>query len=214
MGEVIVEEVEALPVPAANIVFIVLAHVGGPLMSLPPPDQPLSHAPVPISIADDVREVRGGDRVRYEITVTNTWAAEAPVTVRLTLPEAVVTGIEAHGAAVIANAVAWKRMMAGGERRTYVVSGIVDPAVRRPDLSVTACMQVGTASTCTTDRNEIDTPEPVRRLAWIAAILFGLLAVVGAIWLHKRIQPEPLAPGIGPSSAGTGAELPGGAPSA
>ncbi|WP_117215274.1 DUF11 domain-containing protein [Allorhizocola rhizosphaerae] len=182
-------------------------------MAIPTPDEQAGHAPAPISIADNTRVVRGGDRVRYEITATNPTPDEAPVTVSLTLPPTVVTRIEAQDAAVIANSVAWKRRMAGGESKTYVLSGTIDPAVRARDLRVTACVQVGTASTCRTDRNQIDTPAPIRRLAWIAAIIFGLLAVAGALWLHKRIQPEPLAPGNTPPST-PNAELPGGAPSA
>jgi hypothetical protein len=183
------------------------------MMSIPTPDEHAGHAPTPISIADNARHVRGGDRVRYEITVTNTAPEEAPVTVSLTLPSAVMSRIEAQDAAVVANAVAWKRRMAGGESRTYVVSGTIDPAVSTRDLRVTACAQFGSASTCTTDRNQIDTPAPVRRLAWIAAIIFGLLAVAGAIWLHKRIRPEPLTPGTTPPNP-PNTELPGGAPSA
>ncbi len=203
-----------MPVPAANIVFIVLAHIGGPLMSIPAPDQSTSQAaPRPISITDNFDGARGGDRIRYEITVTNPSPDETPVTVWLTLPRAVATEVQAQGAAVIAGGVAWKRQMAVGERRTYVVTSTVAPDAKAQELSVTACMRAGTESACTTTRDQVDTPPPVRRLARIASIAFGLLAVFGALWLHKRIRPEPLTPATADGRR-PDLELPGGAPPA
>lgn len=163
-----------------------------------------------ISIADNVREVSEGQRVRYHIVVMNPTQAQAPVTIRLTLPPAAVSGIQADDATVVANAIAWKKVIAAGETWTYTVAGTVSPTAQR--IEVQACLYVSAqepALACATDLNTIAATPSVGRFAWLAAIALGLLAVVGALWLHKKINPELLTP----ASAGAAAGQPGGAPS-
>lgn len=209
-----------MPVPAANIVFVVLAHIGGPLLIIPSPNQPQIEPQtqvtgLTISIADSHREVSGGQKVKYRITVTNPTESEAPVTIRLTLPASAVKAIEAEDATIVANAVAWKNKIPAGQSQTYSLVGTVDTGVAVPALEATACVHVGAnneAVTCASDRNEVSTPARSAGLTWLAAILFGILAVIGAIWLQRKIQPEPLTPAS--AAASQSPELPGGAPSA
>jgi len=47
-----------------------------------------------------------------------------------------------------------------------------------------------------------------RRMAWVGAIVFGILTVIGAVWLYRKINPQPLTP-----AAANRPAQPGGAPS-
>jgi hypothetical protein len=47
-----------------------------------------------------------------------------------------------------------------------------------------------------------------RKMAWIGSIFFGILAVVGAVWLYRKVNPDPLTPASAAKSP-----QPGGAPS-
>lgn len=212
-----------MPVPAANIVLAVLAHIGGPLMAVPSPaedpkpDKADSHSRMTISIADNMHEVRGGQRVRYQIMVSNPTRTEAPVTIRLTLPSSVVTSIRAEQATVVANAVAWKNRLAAGETRSYFLMGTVERRVDASDIAITACLHAASeapALTCATDLNSVAAgPTDSPGLTWIAAIVFGLLAAMGAVWLQKKIQPDRLTPANAASTYGEEPGQPGGTPS-
>jgi hypothetical protein len=174
---------------------------------------------VTVAIGDGKDEVSAGQIVRYEVVVRNGGAVETPLTVKLTLPAHAVTTLEAADAAVIANAVAWKNVVGAGETRTYSLAGRVNSATRSRSLTVTACVHErinAPAVACATDRNEL-TPESApaanddpgaRRMAWIGAILFGILAVIGAVWLYRKVRPKPLTP-----TTVDQARLPGGTPS-
>jgi hypothetical protein len=83
------------------------------------------------------------------------------------------------------------------------VAGVVDAHAPTPDLAATACLHLAADSpaiTCATDLNTMaDAPTPRERsFAWLASIALGLLAVVGAIWLQRRITPELLTPANAP----------------
>lgn len=51
-----------------------------------------------------------------------------------------------------------------------------------------------------------------RRMAWIGSIVFGILAVIGSVWLYRKVNPEPLTPQSADKPPLPG-PLPGGAPS-
>ena len=180
-------------------------------MALPSP------APgVTITIRDGHDQVSAGQAIRYDVIVHNAGAAEAPLTVKLTMPARAMTGLDAPDAAVIANAVAWRNVVGAGETRTYSLAGRIDRAARDlRSLDVTACVHDqpnAPAVACATDRDSLaaaqkDDPA-TRRIAWIAAIIFGVLAVIGALWLYRKVNPELLTP----ASANKAAQ-PGGAPS-
>jgi hypothetical protein len=161
--------------------------------------------------------------VRYRVVVRNDGVVETPLTVKLTTPAHAVTGLEASdttGAAVIANAVAWKSIVGAGETRTYSLAGRVERGTRSGSLAVTVCVhdRLGApAMACATDRNELAAAAQkddsgARRMAWLGSILFGILAVVGAVWLYRKVNPEPLTPATAPASLNEPAQ-PGGAPS-
>ena len=225
-----------MPVPA-KILLVVLTHIGGPFMTtsapeLRPepladkrassrlaslPDDPTSGPEIAISIADNVREVSHGQRIRYHIRVKNPTTAQTTVTVRLTLPPAAISRIEADGATVIANAVAWKRAIGPGETWTHTVTGTVKRAASTRDIEALACLHLPTghpAVTCAADRNTVATSTIMDRYAWPAAILFGILTVIGALWLHRKINPEPLTAANAAPPADDTPGLPGGTPSA
>ena len=64
----------------------------------------------------------------------------------------------------------------------------------------------------TTDRDELflnrTDDAGARRMAWIGSIFFGILTVIGAVWLYRKVKPEPLTP-----ASADKPPLPGGAPS-
>jgi len=175
-------------------------------MAIPAPDQPAAAAVsspggVTIAIGDGKQQVSAGQMIRYQVTVHNAGEVETPLTVMLKLPAHVVTGLEASDAAVVANAVAWKNVVGAGETRTYSLAGRVDAASRVRSLDVTACVHDrldAPAVACATDRNKLATAQQddpgTRRMAWIGSIVFGILAVVGAVWLYRKVNPELLTP--------------------
>lgn len=193
-------------------------------MAIPAPDQPAASAlphQVTITIGDGRQEVSAGQLVRYEVMVHNFGPVEAPLTVKLTVPPKDLTKLEASEAAVVANAVAWKNVVGAGETRTYSLAGWVDRSPRSRTLAVTACVHDrlnAPAVACATDRNELfqngTDDSGARRIAWIGSIFFGILAVVGAVWLYRKVNPEPLTPmsPATPASANKPVQ-PGGAPS-
>lgn len=202
-------------VPAAQIVAL-LAYVGGPLMGIPV-SEPIHTPDLTISIADNQSTIGLGDQVRYEVTVTNETDAAAPVTIKLHLPPSTVSGLQAENAAVLANAIAWKGLLAAGQSLTYSASGSVASDTPASDLSATACVYITpeeSAVTCATDINAVATvPDDSRRFAWLAAILLGLLATAGSIWLQKKVTPELLTPDNAAAAFGGTPGRPGGAPS-
>jgi hypothetical protein len=188
----------------------------------PPPDQPaaaeLSRPEVTITIGDGKGQVSAGQMVRYEVVVHNASAVEAPMTIVLTVPAYAVTGLVALDAAVVANAVAWKNVVAAGQTRSYSLTGRVDRAALATSLDVTACVHDrpnAPAVACATDRNELVAAQQdgsgARRMAWLGAIVFGMLAAVGAIWLYRKVNPELLTPASDDHPARP--TRPGGAPS-
>ena len=189
-------------------------------MAIPAPDQPAAGANAPppevtITIGDGKEAVSAGQMIRYEVSVRNSGALEAPLTVKLTMPPRAVSGLEASDAAVVANAVAWKNILAAGETRTYSLAGRIDRAARSRTLAVTACVHHrpnAPAVACATDRNELAAmagdDRGARKMAWIGSIFFGILAVVGAVWLYRKVNPDPLTPASAAKSP-----QPGGAPS-
>lgn len=198
-------------------------------MAIPSPDKPAASAAslspeVTISIADGVQQVSAGQMVRYQVVVRNSGTAEAPLTIKLTVPGRAVTGLRAEEAAVVANAVAWKNVVSPGESRTYSLSGRIEPETRQRELAVTACVHErpgAPAVACATDLNELFAAGPddggARRFAWIGAIAFGILAAIGALWLYRKVNPEPLTPATVQEAALPAAPVssqPGGAPSA
>lgn len=199
-----------MPVPAV-IVLALLAHVGGPFMAVSTPPSP----EMAISITDDAHSVNEGQRIRYHVTVSNPTAQEVPVTVRLTLPPSV-TAVQANDATVVAGAVAWKKVIAGGETRTYSVAGTVSAVPSAEEIEVQACLYESAdapALMCATDRNTIAIPPDVRQYAWPAAIVFALLAIIGALWLYRKVNPELLTPANAGAARGEEPAMPGGAPS-
>lgn len=205
-------------VPAANLLMAVLSNIAGPFIGIPAPDQPVAAgasstaSQVTITVADGAQRVNDGQMVRYQVVVRNGGDAETPLTVKLVVSPDTVTGLQADGAAVVANAVAWKNIVGPGETRTYAVAGRVEPRGQTREFSVTACVHQRLdepAVACATDLNALagEQDKPAR-MAWLASILFGILAVAGALWLHKKVNPEPLTP------ANARDTLPGGAPSA
>lgn len=133
-------------------------------------------------------------------------------------------GLEASDVAAVANAVEWKNIMAAGETRTHTLAGRVDRATGSRSLDVTACVHDrlnAPAAACATDRNEPASAQKdpqkdaqkddsrTRRMAWIGSIVFGILAVLGAVWLYRKVKPKLLTP----TSADRPAAQPGGAPS-
>lgn len=192
-------------------------------MAIPAPDQPDDAASaatpeVTITIGDGKEAVSAGQIIRYQVSVHNSGGIEAPLMVRLTLPAHTITGLEAAEAAVVANAVAWKHVVGAGETRTYSLAGRVDRTARSRSLAVTACVHDrlnAPAVACATDRNEVAAMEGddagARRMAWIGSILFGILAVIGAVWLYRKVNPEPLTPAT--ANRGFEGAQPGGAPS-
>jgi hypothetical protein len=177
-----------------------IAHIGGPLMKVPAPGADHLHPASPlmgITIADDASAVAGGQQLRYRITVHNPTETETPITVRVTLTS--ITNLQADQAAVVANAVAWKNTLAPGSTHTYTVAGVVDTRTTAPDLAATACVHLTAdtpALTCATDLDTLAAPTTPRErsLAWLASIALGILAVLGAIWLERRVKPELLTP--------------------
>lgn len=205
-----------MPVPTAQILVALLAHIGGPLMQASSPDPNNDHhhlvPEMRITVGDDLARVAVGQQLRYQVTVSNPGSTETPVTIKLTLSPDAVTSLQARDAAIVANAVAWKHLLKPGETRSYSLDGVVASRVDTPDLAVTACVHLtpeAPAVTCATDLNAI--AEPARDTSgpytWLAAGLLALLAVIGAIWLQKKIQP----PMLTPANADPG--QPGGAPS-
>jgi hypothetical protein len=171
---------------------------------------------VTITIRDGHDQVSAGQTVRYDVTVHNGGAAEAPVTVKLTLPARAMTSLDAPDAAVVANAVAWRNVVGAGETRTYSLAGRIERAARDlRSLDVTACVHDqpnAPAVACATDHDSLAVAQKndtrTRRIAWIGAIIFGILAVIGAVWLYRKVNPELLTPANADKTA-----QPGGAPS-
>jgi hypothetical protein len=124
--------------------------------------------------------------------------------------------VRADQAAIIGDAVAWKTSVAPGQATTYSLAARVEPSLRET-LEVTACIHSpGTqpALACATDSTQITSaPRQDRSVkwAWAAAIVFGLLAAAGAVWLHRKVNPPLLTPAQAAVENGT---QPGGAPSA
>lgn len=190
-----------MPVPTAKMLVALIVYIAGPMMEVPAePEQEQTATPsaVAISIADDTGSVVGGQAVRYRVTISNATEVPTPVTIRLTLSSGTITELKAESAAVIANAVAWKNTLAAGTSRTYSVAGIIDAPAKAGKIAATACVHLSpeeTALSCVTDLNLISAPASrERNVAWLLAILLGLLAAAGAIWLQKKITPEPLTP--------------------
>jgi len=214
-----------MPVPTANLLMAVLSYIGGPLMAIPSPDDPAagtsSSPEVTVSIADGVERVSAGQMVRYSVVVRNSGAVETPLTIKLTVPANAVTGLQAEDSAVVANAVAWRNVVGVGQTRTYSVAGRIDERRSGRDLAVTACVHEGLnalAVACATERNESPKgkADPTRRWAWAGSILFGILAVIGAVWLYRKVNPQPLTPdnALEEASMDAASSQPGGAPSA
>lgn len=160
-----------------------------------------------------------GHMVRYQVVVHHAGEIEAPLTAKLTLPAHAVAGLQATDAAADANAVAdanaaaGKNVVAAGHTPTYPLAGRLDRAARSRD--VTACVHDrlnAPAVACATDSNKLAAASRKddsggRRMAWIGSIVFGILAVVGALWLYRKVNPGLLTP----ASADRPAQ-PGGAP--
>jgi hypothetical protein len=155
---------------------------------------------VSISVADDKERVVAGQMVRYQVIVRNTGVVEAPVEVKLTVSPQTMGALQAENATAIANAVAWKNSVGAGETTTFSLAGRVEREVSGRDIAVTACVHLkadAPAVACATDGDAVAVaPTPhggASTWVWIGSILFGLLAVAGAVWLHKKINPVPLA---------------------
>jgi hypothetical protein len=176
--------------PSALMLISLFAHVGGPFMELPAPPAP----PVGITMADNTSSIAAGQTVRYRVTVKATESSS--VTIRLTVPPGTMSSLTTTDAAVIANAVAWKADLIAGETRTFFLAGTVAPGSAE-SLEAVACVHLNAdapALTCASDRNNLQNDHLVRDYAWIASIILGLVAVLGALWLHRRIRPEFLTP--------------------
>ncbi|WP_203913770.1 hypothetical protein [Rhizocola hellebori] len=150
-----------------------------------------------ITIADDASAVVDGQPLRYQITVHNPTDTDTPITVRVTLSS--VTNLQADEATIVSNAVAWKNTLAPGSTRTYTLAGVAQTPTAAPDLAATACIYLTAdtpALTCATDLDLIAAPasDRTRTMAWLASIVLGLLSVIGAIWLDRKIRPELLTP--------------------
>jgi uncharacterized repeat protein (TIGR01451 family) len=207
-------------VPAANLLIALLFYVVDPLASITVPGEPIARgaaaAPdLTISVTEDVQRVRDGQMLRYQIEVRNAGTAEAPVIVKVTVSPAAVTELQAEDAAVLANTVAWEQRVAAGQTLTFSLSGRVDHEIKAPDISVAACRYTAAdapAATCSTELHAVAAngqSAESRRLAWIASAFFGILAVAGAVWLHRKVNPPLLTPATAEQ-----AHLPGEAPSA
>jgi hypothetical protein len=182
-----------MPIPAAQVLVALIAHISGPLMLFHEPASPMH-----VSIADHVAKVTRGQTVRYEVTVSNPSTSETPVMVKMTLSPAVLHAIEADNAAVVANAVAWKNLLNPGETRIYTVAGVLDSKVDTSDLAATACVHANADSpalTCATDLDVVAPfPSNGRWIMWSAAVALGLFAAAASIWLQRRITPPLLTP--------------------
>lgn len=201
-----------MPIPAAQVLVALIAHIGGPLMHLGVIHDPAS--PVQVTIADHVAQVSAGQTVTYEVTVSNPSTSETPVMVKMTLSPAVFSALHAQDAAIIANAVAWKNQLHPGETRIYTVAGVLDSKVDVPDLAATACVHLDAESpalTCATDLDVVSNPVDQRWLVWSLSIFLGLAAVAGSVWLHRRVNPPLLTPAN--AHLAYAAQEPGGAPS-
>ena len=197
-------------VPSAGLLMSFLSHIAGPLIALPSP------APgVTITVRDNHDQVKAGQIVRSDVIVHNAGQAEAPVTVKLTMPARTITRLDAPDADLFANAAAWQNVASASETRTYTLAGQIDRAAHLRSLDGTACVHNqpnAPAVACATERDPLaamqkDDPG-TRRIAWIGAIVFGILAAIGAIWLYRKVDPELLTPATANKAA-----QPGGAPS-
>jgi hypothetical protein len=136
-----------------------------------------------ITVYDQAARTAVGDRPTYRITAHDT--AQAQVTARVARPGPP-QDVRAASASVVGRDVAWRSDTRPGSQAAFAVSA-----------TVTQPSEAG------------DDPY---WWAWAGSIFFGLFAVVSAVWLHRKTNPDLLSP----QNAHHGFEpgQPGGAPSA
>lgn len=201
----------SLPAQLASMMFAVFYQLGGPMLSLG--NEPAPHAADwHITVDNQTARTTVGDRLTYQVTVHGT--SESQVTVRVALP-GTLRDVQAAGASVVGQHVAWRSQVQPGTEAAFAVSATVTEQSEAGDLPVTACVQLPGADDpvrCASDTTALAATDDSPWWAWTGSIFFGLLAVVSAVWLQKKITPDLLTP----QNAHHGFEpgRPGGAPSA
>lgn len=200
----------SLPDQLASILFTVLAQVGSPMPSLDA-TPPAPATDWRIAVDDQAAQTTVGDRLTYHVTVLG--ATETQVTVRVSLPGSL-RDVRADGASVVGRNVDWRSSTRPGAETAFAISATVAEPAEPADLAVTACVRLSEADDpvrCASDMTALAATDDPQWWAWTGSVLFGLLAVISAIWLQKRITPDLLTP----QNALHGFEpgRPGGAPS-